>query len=265
MLRVQFPEFGRDEGPTVLAPPDVIDVQHIGRMEVVHLPRLVVRDVEVEIAVAIRVGQRGSRAPPRAGETRVLEFRESARAVAEEDQVPAPVDRDHEIEVIISVQVDERGPSREHAFEREGGGRDLLEAPTAEVAVEGARAPEAGEKEVGQTIAVHVPDRHALPLGEHAVVEARLLVDVIEEGHAAPRRVERTEASGAARLQLTPPVSVRLDPGAGLRRPAGRGEQGRREQGRPGERPCVQPPSPSGDAPFADAPPPSPITRSNSS
>ena len=260
VLRVQFAEFGRNEGPTVLAPPDVIDVQHIGRMEVVHLPRLVVRDVEVEITIAVGVGQRRGRAPPRPGETRVLEFREAARAVAEEDPVPAPVDRDHEIEVIISVQVDERRPSREHAFEREGGGRDLLEAPTAEVAVEGARAPEAGEEDVGQTIAVHIPDRHALPLGEHAVVEARRLVDVVEEGHAAPRRVERTEASGAARLQLPPPVSVRLDPGAGLRRPAGRGEQGRREEG-----PCVQPPSPLGEAPLADAPWPSPITRSNSS
>ena len=260
MLVVEFPQFRRDDEIAVLAALQVVDVEDLRRIEVVDLPRLVVGDIEVEVAVAIGVGQRRRRAPPRPGEARILQFREAARAVTEEDPVPAAVDRNHEIEVIVSIDVDERGASREHILEGERGRRDLLEAPAAEVAVERARAPEAGEEEVRQAVAVDISDRDALPFREHPVAEARLFVDVVQEGHAEIGSIERPEAARSPRPQLPPAVSVRLDPWSGVRRPARREEGGRREEGRRERRPCVQPPSP-----FADAPRPPPITRSNNS
>ena len=216
----------------------MVDVEDVRRVEVVDLARLVVGDVEVQVAVAVGVGEREGRAPPLPGEARVVKFREAARAVAEEDPVPAPVDRNREVEVVISIDVGERGASRQHVNEREGGGRDLLEAPAAEVPVERARAPEAGEEEVRQAVPVDIPDRDALPFREHPVAEPRLLVDVVQEGHAPFGGIERPETAGTPGPQLAPPVSVRFDPGPGLGSPAGgqreeyRGKEGRSAEGR---------------------------------
>ena len=254
-------------------------------MEVVHLPRLVVRDVEIQVAVAVDVGEGGGRARPLRGEPRVAEFVEAARPVPQEDAVASAVYRDDEIEIRVRVEVREHGPARHPVAEAEavagaeadieaGRRRHIREAPAAEVAVERARSAEAGEEEIRPPVSVDVADRHPLPFREHAVPEARLLANVVAERDPERGTVERAEPAGAPRMQLPPAHAVRLHPRPGVGHPAG-GERTTRQR-HPGERApgngrsaqprarpdarCGQPP-----APFADAPRPEPMTRSNRS
>ena len=176
--------------------------------------------------------------------------------------------RDDEIEIRVRVEVREHGPARHPVAEAEadieaGRRRHIREAPAAEVAVERARSAEAGEEEIRPPVSVDVADRHPLPFREHAVPEARLLANVVAERDPERGTVERAEPAGAPRMQLPPAHAVRLHPRPGVGRPAGgkrdTGQRHRRERA-PGDGESAQPP-----APFADAPRPEPMTRSNRS
>src|SRR5437879_12101895 len=92
--------------------------------------------------------------------------------------------------------------------------RDVLEAPVAQVLVEGVRALVAREIHVGKAVAVHVAQGHAAALGEMAVQERAVERDGVDEADSGPGRRELGEA-GAAALpyrEIAPAVPCLLAP-----------------------------------------------------
>src|SRR5437016_4195027 len=77
--------------------------------------------------------------------------------------------------------------------------RDVLEAPVAQVPVDGVRALVAREVHVGKAVAVHVAQGHAAALREMAVQERAVERDGVDEADPGPRRRELGEAAAAAK------------------------------------------------------------------
>src|SRR3989454_7727538 len=90
-----------------------------------------------------------------------------------------------------------------------GLGGDVLEAPIAQVAVQGVRPFVAREVDVGKPVAVDVAQRHAPALRQMAVPERAVEGDRVDEADAGPRSGQLSEArSPPARghMQLAPAV-----------------------------------------------------------
>ncbi len=207
-----------------------------GAQDVAGALRLVGGAVEVQVAVPVHVGQRRGRASEAPGEPGV-DFREAARAVVAVDHVGPAEGGHHQIEVAVPVDVGRRRPGGVAA----GRGHpravgDLLELPAAQVPVEGVRALEARQVDVGAPVAVEVAEGHARPDEQMLVVEGVLGVHPVRELDAGARRRQGGEpAPGLPRdPELPPPVAVRLVP-------LGRGGRARHHGGQrdrePGEAP----------------------------
>src|SRR2546427_6313753 len=92
--------------------------------------------------------------------------------------------------------------------------RDVLEAPIAQVLVEGVRALVAREIDVGKAVAVHVAQGHAAALREVAVEERAVERDGVDEADPGPGRRELGEARAAAlpHGEVAPAVACLLAP-----------------------------------------------------
>ena len=135
---------------------------------------LVVRDVQVERAVAIDVGEGDGRAAlPGRVEAEVAPLGEVALAVVHENRVRPSRREQDQVEIAVAIDVGERGPGRISVAGADAGGcRDVLEPPAAEVAVEGAAAFRAREKHVDEPVAVDIAYRDAGPLAHDPVADA---------------------------------------------------------------------------------------------
>src|SRR2546426_6174596 len=76
--------------------------------------------------------------------------------------------------------------------------RDVLEAPIAQVLVEGVRALVAREVDVGKAVAVHVAQGYAAALREVTVEERAIERDAVDEADPGPGRRQLGEAGAAA-------------------------------------------------------------------
>src|SRR2546422_7411578 len=92
--------------------------------------------------------------------------------------------------------------------------RDVLEAPIAQVLVEGVRALVAREVDVGKAVAVHVAQGHAAALRKVTVQERAVERDGVDEADPGPGRRQLGEAGAAAgpHREVTPAVPRFLVP-----------------------------------------------------
>ena len=159
------------------------------RIDVHRRAGLVIGDVEIEMPVAIYVGQRhrhaaGGRAEP--GLLRPLG--EDAVAVVHEERDASGERADEQIEVAVTVDVGEHGTRGMATGQRDAGsGRDVFEVKVAEVAVQGVRALVARQVDVGEAVAVHVAQRDAAALGQVAVPQGTVDGDGVGEANSGPR------------------------------------------------------------------------------
>ena len=88
--------------------------------------------------------------------------------------------------------------------------RDILEAPAAEVAIEGAAPLGAREKDIHATIAVNVAERHAGALTEDSIPQQQGIADGILEVDSGGRLLHVREAGLAGGNVELPPAIARL-------------------------------------------------------
>ena len=180
-------------------PDHLIEGALLRRIDVHRGPRLVVGDVQVEVAVAVHIGQRHGHAAAGGAEPGLDgTLGEHAVAVVDE-QRHSPAERaDQEVQVAVAVDVGEHGAGRVAAGHRDAGRRgDVLEAPVAQVAVQGIRALVAGEVDVGAAVSIHVPQRHAAALRQVTVPERAVERDGVGESNAGAGREQLGEAGPA--------------------------------------------------------------------
>ena len=213
---ILVPKLRRDDVRVALFLHDALPRDPFGRKGVAEGEAIVVRHVEVEVAVAVGVGERHRGRTRARGQTRRLRrLGEAPRAVVHEDRV-RPAHRRHEqVHVPVAVEVLEDRARREapvggHTRLR----RHVLEAPSAEVAIERVRPFEAGEVDVRPSVAVHVGERHARAVHIMPVGEEAFLAERIDEREAGFGGVDGLEARRAAfrRGEFGPPVAFGLVP-----------------------------------------------------
>ena len=219
---------GPVHGPVVLPEPgdDLEALAHLAhhlierpllrRIDVHRGPGLVVGDVEVEATVPVHVGERHGHAAAAGGESRLRRpLREDAVPVVHEQRHAAAQRADQQIEVAVPVHVGEHGAHGVPSGHRDAGPcRDVLEAPIAQVLVEGVRALVAREVDVGEPVAVDVAQSHAAALREMAVEERAVERDGVDEADPGPGRGELGEARAAAlpHREVAPAVPCLLPP-----------------------------------------------------
>src|SRR2546425_7150707 len=122
---------------------------------------------------------------------------------------------------------------------------DVLEAPIAQVLVEGVRALVAREVDVGKAVAVHVAQGHAAALREMAVEERAVERDGVDEADPGPGRRELGEAGAAAlpHREIAPVVPGLLAP-----RTRGGGMPAPEAERQDGDAQSKDPPPPHSDA-----------------
>jgi len=197
------PELARDPVEPALLGGDAVD-RRVG---------LVVRDVQIEIAVAIDVGHGDRHA---AGRVRQALFGEMALPVVQKNRVAAAERDEHEVLIAIAVDVS-KGAARRIAARRRDAGTcsDVFEPPVAEIAIQRARAFRAGQEDVRAAIAIHVRQAHARALSELAILCQQRIADCVAERDAGPRRRERREPRcefSARHIELAPPVTISIVP-----------------------------------------------------
>ena len=176
-----------------------------------------VRAVEVEVAVAIDVGERHRGRRRGARKARILPLGEVAFAVVEE-KPGARGDAVHEqVEVAVAVDIREAGAGRDLAGARRIAEGDFLELPAAEVPVEPVGRLQAAKIDVGPAVAVDVADRDA----------GAVVGDGIGEIGVAAQQVGEVEPRGAGlhlgETDVGPRARIDLERAmAGARRPSDR-------------------------------------------
>ena len=214
----------------------LVEHPRLRRIGVERVPHLVGRDVEVEVAVAVHVGERerGGRVPAHES-ARGGPVGEVALAVVQEELHRTAERADEEVEVAVAVHVRHH---RAGAGEAVGGEtaflRHVAEAQAAEIAIEARGLLHRGEEEVGIAIAVHVADRRAGADEQVAIGERVLVVHAVLVGEPGAVGAQLGEAGartgrGARRLrhvERAPAESVALLPRTdlGRRLAAGSGE-----------------------------------------
>ena len=192
---------------------------------------LVIGDVQIEVPVAIYVGQRhrhaaGGRAEP--GVSGPLG--EDAVAVVHEERDASAERADEQIEVAVTVDVGEHGARGMATGQRDAGpGRDVFEAGVAQVAVQGVRALVAREVDIGEAVAVHVAQRDAAALCQVAVPQGAVDGDGVGEANSGAwwRQLGEPRTAARRRVQLAPTITGLVVPGTGWRRPAAACADGR--------------------------------------
>ena len=194
------------------------------RDRIVDVVRLVVRDVEVEPAVAIGVGERDRRASLPGGiQAEIAALREAGRAIVQKDRVRARGRDEYEVQITVPVDVGERGAGREAVTGADARLlRDLLEPEPTDVLVERVASFRAREENVHQSVAIHIAECDTGALSEDPVPDERRVADRVLEGDPAAPPLHLGEPGGAVRCgKLTPPVVRLLVPRARRSRPVG--------------------------------------------
>ena len=218
------PELARDPVEPALRGGDAVD-RRVG---------LVVRDVQIEIAVAIDVGHGDRHA---AGRVRQALFGEMALPVVQKNRVAAAERDEHEVLIAIAVDVS-KGAARRIAARRRDAGTcsDVFEPPVAEIAIQRARAFRAGQEDVRAAIAIHVRETYAGALRQLAITDEERIADGVGEGDPGPRRTKQRESRsqpGARNVECAPTVARLIVPDVGLGRGSGTTGDDERKQAKP--------------------------------
>jgi hypothetical protein len=125
----------------------------------------VVGAVEVEIAIAIHVGQRHRGARGVSVQATVAFLGPAAVAVVEEEPGACGNAVDQQVEIAVAIDIDQHRPGGHLADTGRLAERHGLEAPLSPVAVELVGAVQAAEIEVRAAIAIHITEGHAGSIG----------------------------------------------------------------------------------------------------
>ena len=224
----------RDLEPAPHAPHRIGEGDLVPGEEVEHRAALVAGEVEVEVPVAVDIGQRARHPPARVEQPRVGRLRETPLAVVQEHGSRALDRGEDEIVVVVSVHVDERGAGRKAV----PGGDAALDGrlpkpPVPEIDVEGVGTFQAREVEVRPAVPVHVPGGHSGAVPAHLVLDEARVRERVGEVHPGPRGRNRSEPGVAPLDRQGPPAGAgHLRPLARLR---GAGEIGRTAGGETGQ------------------------------
>ena len=191
-------QIGVRHGPAIDALDHLPAVDHAEReLRVGHVhqsARAIIRDIKVQITVAIEVAQRQRHSAfARIEDGKIPGFGEAAFAVVNENVRAAAEGIDDEVQIAVAIQIDQRG----------AGGRQIrtghacrlsnvLKFPMAQVAVEAVPTVEAAKIQVAPTIPVDVPRRDARAVEQDLIGEMPLRGELIsEENPGAVRRQQR--------------------------------------------------------------------------
>ena len=177
----------------------------------------IVRDVQVEVAIAIHICQRSRGAATLRGQAgSVSDFREPSPAVVEEETVRSTERSHHQVEIAIAVDVDERSTNRATTFQSETAlAGDVLELPIAKVLVEPARSTHSRQKNIRATVAIDVAKRYPGSKGEFAVLEQRIFGYAVNKSDSRIRGGQLCESTSLrfGYFELTPAIAMLVMPG----------------------------------------------------
>ena len=163
----------------------------------------VMRDVQVEVAVAVDIGEGHRRGAGFLGELRTGDLGETTATVVEEGAGAGAETVDQQVEVAVPVDVGQRASGRELARARDAGrGGDLLELPASKVPVQDVPAVEPAEVDVHPAVAVDIAQGHARAVLEQAVGGDHRVGETVGEADAGVGRPERREARFPGRRDL---------------------------------------------------------------
>ncbi len=177
---------------------------------------LVIRHVEVEVTVCVHVCERSARAAELRCQSGGLgNLLERAVSSVPEERVRTSECSNEEIQATVAIDVREGGTGR-IAVRRADASRfgHFLEAPTAQVSVQGIATLESRKVEVWATVAVIVPDRDTRPHQQVVVLQRGGRRQSVLEGDIGPPSAHRREAgpSPSGHRELPPAIAVRLGP-----------------------------------------------------
>ncbi len=159
----------------------------------------VIRDVEIEIGIAIEIAQSDGHGAEALHEAGLREFGEEAPAVVEEKARAAADGIDEQIEITIRINVGKGCAGGKLAGAGDAGaGGDVLELPAAEVAIEGVVTLKTADIDVAEAVAVDIPEGETGAVLGDAVDGDRARGKDIRESKAGVLRGATTEAGGVA-------------------------------------------------------------------
>ena len=155
---------------------------------VANSPGAIVGHIQVQVPIAIDVGQGQRGAAPLVIQRRRVGLRgEVPLAVIDENVCSASQRIDDQVQVPIAVDVSEYRAGRvQGRAGHSGSSRNVLEFPTAKVAVEHIRPIQTAEVKIAQTIAIHVPGSHTRAVEKDRVGEVTFRGQTV--GHKNARR-----------------------------------------------------------------------------
>ena len=188
---------------------------------------LVVRDVQIQIAVTVHIGEGDAHAPSGGTQTCGV-LAEVSAAIVYEDRVGAAARNEDQVGIPVAIHIGERAPGGIAVGRGHAGARgDFLEVPVTEIAIQRVRAFGAGKEDVRPPVAIHIGEADAGALGERAVLQQQRIADGIGECDPRALRVEQGKPRcmcGRDR-EIAPTIAVDVMPrgvgGRALRRAAG--------------------------------------------
>jgi hypothetical protein len=157
----------------------------------------IIGDVKVEVAVAVDIGEGEGGAAEAADESGVVELGEMSLAVIEEESGPTAQGIDQEVEVAVAIDIGKGGAGGGLVGEGDAGGiGDVLEAPIAEVTVEGIGSMKAAEVHIRPAVVIDIAEGHAGAEFEDAIGGDGGAGDEIGEADAGVLRGDEGESGG---------------------------------------------------------------------
>ena len=141
----------------------------------------VVGDIEIQTAIAIDVAHRQRHASPSGIETQ-RRFGEMPFAVIEKETRSTADRVDYQVQVAVPVKVGKRGSGRvQIRTSHTGGFSNIKKLPVAQISVQRAWAAQVAEKQIDQTVPIHIPRRHSGTIQQHLVGQMPLFWNEIRE------------------------------------------------------------------------------------
>ncbi len=223
---------------TACLPDHLIERALCGRKCVERVPRLVGADVQVEVAVAIHIGQGQRRCGEPGGEPAFLRRIGEMTAPIVRPQLDRPAQcPGKEVEVAVAVHVGKRRAHQGQTGDRQAAGRrDVREPESPVVAVQRRRSLHRREEHVGQPVTRHVAERDAGAEDQVSVRQRTFIVDVVAMVDARGRRAQLRESGAPARRNVKrAPANIPFVVPAGVngRRARRPGAARQPERGRP--------------------------------
>ena len=203
----------------------------------------VVGDVEIEVAVAIHISQcqRSGAESPR--QPAIGHLCEAAFAVIQKRAGAAAQAVHQQIQIAVAVDVGEHAAGRELVRTGDPGpGRDVLEPPIPEVAIEHVVAFKPAEIDVHPAVAIDIAERHTRADFVEAVGGHRGIRQPVAEGNPGVAGLQQREARVTARRnrQRGETIAGALLPDKiGSRVSDGGGQPGQREERKEGSEVCA--------------------------